>query len=133
MTDQPLETTPLSVLVVDDDRDTAESLTELLTLHGFAARGVTTAANAERAAADLPDAVVLDIRMPGTNGWDLARRLAGAPKPPLLIAVSGCGTDVDKLHSAEAGIQLHLVKPVDPAVLIGVLRRFARAVGPAVT
>ncbi len=135
MADQPLETIPLSVLVIDDDRDTAESLTDLLTLHGFAARAVTTVADAERAAADLPDAVVLDIRLPGMNGWDLARRLADAPKPPFLVAVSGCGcvTEADKLRFAGAGIQLHLVKPVDPAVLVGVLRRFARAVGSAET
>jgi two-component system, OmpR family, response regulator len=47
-----------------------------------------------------------------------------------LIAVTGCGLEADRHKSNEAGIDLHLVKPVDPAVLVGVLRRFARVVSP---
>jgi len=130
-----METAPhaLSVLVVDDDADTADSLADLLALHGYAARAATCGADAlALAAADPPDVLVLDIRMPGMDGWELARRFAGARKPPLVVAVSGCGTDADRQRSGEAGVHLHLVKPVEPAVVLGILRRFAEVVSPPI-
>src|SRR6476646_4244602 len=117
----------LSVLVVDAYRDAADSLTELLRLHGH---GVQTAYHPAAAlAADPPDVVILELRLPGTDGWELVRRMRGRPaeKQPLFVAVTTCGRDADRQKSGEAGIDLHLVKPVDPAVLVGVLRRFARA------
>jgi DNA-binding response OmpR family regulator len=62
---------------------------------------------------------VLDIGLPGTNGWDLARRLRGEPSLAgmRLFALTGYGTDRDRGRSAEAGMDWHLVKPVDPEVL----------------
>src|SRR4051794_6787387 len=99
---------PLSLLVVDDDADTADSLADLLILHGHDARSATSGADALQLAADEPpDAVVLDLQMPGMDGWDLARRLSAAAKPPLLIAVSGCGAEADRCRSIRAGIHLH--------------------------
>ena len=61
--------------------------------------------------------------MPRMTGWQLAAALMDSAKPPVLIAVSGaCGASADE-RSARAGINLHLHKPVDPAKLVGVLRR----------
>jgi CheY-like chemotaxis protein len=70
--------------------------------------------------------------LPGMNGYDVARHLyqqKGA-KRPLLIAVSGHGEETDRQQSQEAGIDLHLVKPVDPRQLQKVLRRFERVILP---
>src|SRR6202030_3970559 len=66
----------LSVLVVDDDPDTAESFTDLLALHGFTVRSAYCGRDALRIAHDdPPDVVLLDIVMPGMNGWELAQQL----------------------------------------------------------
>jgi CheY-like chemotaxis protein len=117
-------------MVVDDCQDTADSMADLFNLHGFSTRSACCAAEAIRlASAEPPDVVVLDLLMPGMNGWDLAYHLTNEVKPPILVAVSGCGTEADRRRSNLAGIDLHLVKPVKPAILIGLLKRFARALG----
>ncbi|AWM38979.1 Chemotaxis protein CheY [Gemmata obscuriglobus] len=120
---------PLRVLVVDDDADTLDSQLDLLGLCGFA---VGTAADGEEALrtvlADRPDVVVTDLRMPRCSGSELARRVsaAGLSPRPFLVAATGCqGT---MLREAEqAGFDLILMKPVEPAVLVGLLRRIERA------
>lgn len=127
----------LSVLVVDDLMDAAVSLAVLLGLCGFRARAVCRGEDALRAAEESPPhAVVLDLKMPGMDGWELARRLRARAGPrgvrPLLIGVTGCGSDADRRRSAEAGLDLHLLKPVEPAVVVGVLRRFARVLAPPI-
>ena len=126
----------LSVLVVDAHEDGAASLAEILRLYGYDVRVAGTARAALRAAAEAPpDVVLLEPRLPDLDGWELARRvrvLAGG-KPPLVVAISGSGRPEDRRRSAEAGVHLHLVKPADPAVLRGVLARFARVVAPAGT
>ena len=112
------------VLVVDDNRDAADSLSLLLGLGG-ASPGlqVETAYDApqalERAAALRPDAVVLDIGLPGMDGYELARRLRELPglADVQLIAVTGYGRETDRQAAVAAGFQLHLTKPVDPEEL----------------
>jgi two-component system, OmpR family, response regulator len=86
------------------------------------ARDGTQAIAAAQAAP--PDVVLLDIGLPGMNGYDLARQLqvGSAGRTPLLVAVTGYGQEKDRLRSAEAGIHLHLVKPVDPKELEAALR-----------
>lgn len=126
---------PLVVLVVDDSSDTAESVAELLSLQGHVVRvAFEGEAALASVAADPPDVVLLDIRMPGADGWAVARAIRGrcacSGKRPFLVAVTGCGLDADRRHSAEAGFDLHLVKPVDPAVLVGLLERFRRLLAP---
>jgi CheY-like chemotaxis protein len=66
------------------------------------------------------------------DGWELARRLreSAVIKRPLLVAVTAAATDADRKKSDEAGVDLHLVKPVDPAALVGLVRRFGRVVAP---
>jgi CheY-like chemotaxis protein len=117
----------LSVLVVDDSPDVAGSTADLLALAGHRPRVALGGEEALRlAAADPPDVVLLDLRMPGLDGCEVARRLADRwhGRPPVLVAVTACGTTADRAQTAAAGFHLHLVKPVDPAVLIGMLRRF---------
>ena len=78
-----------------------------------------------------PDVVLLDIGLPGMSGWDVARWVTEQPaeKRPLLVALTGYGREEDRQRSEEAGIDLHLVKPVDPADLLRLLKRFYRVVG----
>lgn len=131
----PLPPYPLSVLVVDDSADTADSEVDLLSISGHRVRVALNGDDALRCVdAERPDVVLLDIWMPGLDGYDVARliraRCAGRGKQPIIVAVTGCGTDSDRLLSAEAGFDLHLVKPVDPALLVGLLERFRRLLTP---
>jgi PAS domain S-box-containing protein len=104
------------VLVVDDNIDSANSLGRLLDLLGYETH---TAHDGPAALADAsrfrPDVVLLDIGMPGMSGYELARRLRRLPgmSRALLVALTGWGADDDRRRSHEAGIDYHLVKPVD--------------------
>ncbi len=133
--DQPRHV--LAVLVVDDSLDTAESEADLLAFQGHAVRVALDGEEALRCVdAQAPDVVLLDIRLPGLDGYAVAQRIrercAAIGKRPFIVAVTGCGNEVDRLRSAEAGFDLHLVKPVDPALLIGVLERFRRLLAPSI-
>ena len=108
------------VLVVDDDADTADSLVLLLTLWGCrAAAAYDGRAAAGAALATRPDVVVLDLGLPGLDGYEVARRLRVAPglEKVRLIAVSGFGREEDRERSRAAGFDHHLLKPVEPDVL----------------
>ena len=121
---------PLAVLVVDDQDDVAQSTAELLVVSGYAVRVAGCGADALRAAAaDPPDVVLLDIGLPGMDGWEVAARLRAQAtgKQPVVVAVTGRGTGADRWRSADAGFDQHLVKPVDPVVLVALLERIARA------
>jgi len=109
------------VLVVDDNADAAESLALLLSLWGHQARVAYDGPAALRLAREhRPDVVFLDLNLPGLSGYAVARRLRQEPglAETLLVAVTGFGEEEDG-RSHEAGIDLHLTKPVD----IDVLRR----------
>lgn len=126
---------PLSVLVVDDLPDAARMTAAVLSLHGYVVRTAGCGEAALRAvAADPPDVVLLDINLPDISGWEVVRRLrdrAVDGKQPVVIAVTGYGQDRDRLASTLAGIDQHLVKPVDPTVLLAQLERFCRILGRA--
>jgi CheY-like chemotaxis protein len=112
------------VLVVDDDPDTVETAAEVLSIHGFRVLTADCGAEALRvAAAESPDIVFSDLAMPRVNGYELAWRLRAGGKPPVLVAVTGYATERDRAKAAEAGFDLHLAKPVDPAVLVGLVKR----------
>ncbi len=114
------------ILVVDDSRDAAESLVMLLQLQGHEVRSASDGPGAlEAARAFQPDVVLLDIGLPGMDGYEVARRLReeeGAQKV-LLVAMTGYGQDEDRRRSAEAGFDHHLIKPVDLGELQEVLGR----------
>jgi signal transduction histidine kinase len=108
------------VLVVEDNVDAAEAMLMLLTQEGHDVTVIHDGAEAVECARNLrPDTVLLDIGLPGINGYDLAARLREMPetRDARLIAVSGYGQKKDLDRSAQAGFDLHLVKPVDPAQL----------------
>ena len=121
---------PLSVLVVDGHADCAQSTAELLTLWGHAVRVAGCGADALRACeAETPDVVLLGHCLPGLDGWAVAAwlraRLPG--KQPLIVAVTARGDDEDRERSAAAGVDLHLVKPLAPALLARLLDRVSES------
>jgi PAS domain S-box-containing protein len=110
------------ILIVDDNQDSADSLAMLLELEGHHVRAVYSAMDAlEQVSVFAPEIVLLDIGLPGMNGYDVARKINAMPHPPRLIAVSGYAQREDKERSAAAGFSAHLVKPVDIKALRSVL------------
>ena len=121
----------LHILVVEDCLDTASCMALFLRHLGHHVRVATDGPSAiARAQADKPDVVLLDIALPGMNGYDTARRLREHlfNKPPLIVAVTGYGQESDCRRGEESGIDMHLVKPIDPPVLSKILSRFAKVV-----
>ena len=104
------------ILVVDDSRDSADSLGVLVQALGHEVRtaydGPSALALAETF---VPDLVLLDIGMPGMDGYEVARRMRQVPSlhDTLLVAQTGWGQDEDRSRSQEAGFDCHLVKPVE--------------------
>jgi CheY-like chemotaxis protein len=122
--DRTLPTSELRILVVDDNRDAASSLTRLLEFSGCTVRMAHDGVEAmETARRYRPDVVLLDIGMPKMNGYDTARAIRHEPwgQRIVLIAVTGWGNDEDRRKSEEAGFDRHLVKPVDPRSLMQLL------------
>ncbi|MDI1275149.1 response regulator [Polaromonas sp.] len=113
------------VLVVDDNVDAADTLGALLGMDGFAVStaydGVAAVAQARAVA---PDIVVMDIGMPGMDGYDAARLIRQQPggNRILLIALTGWGQSADRKRASEAGFDHHLVKPVDYELLVKCLQ-----------
>jgi DNA-binding response OmpR family regulator len=121
------------VLIVEDNRDAAESLAEYLRLNGFSVRVEYTGPAALAAAlAEPPDAVLCDINLPGLNGFDVARRIRAAPQvQPILVAVTA-RRERDLIRpAAEAGFDHYFLKPADPVEICGFLcEQTAVAAGP---
>jgi len=108
------------LLVVDDNKDAAESMSMLLEMWGhevaFAYDGPSALETAQEWR---PEAVFLDIGLPGMDGYEVAERLRELPqaKDAILIAITGYGREDDLARSKRAGINHHLVKPVAPDAL----------------
>jgi CheY-like chemotaxis protein len=120
----PPQTGPRRVLLIDDNRDAAESMTVLLELWGHEVRIAYNGPDALALAAEFrPDAALLDIGLPGMNGYEVAKRLRGLPgwEGVMLVAVTGYGQDEDRRRSCEAGFDHHLTKPVEPAMVRSLL------------
>jgi CheY-like chemotaxis protein len=112
------------ILVADDNQDSANSLSILLRLGGHEVETVHDGLQAvEAAARSRPDAILLDIGMPGLNGYEAARRIREQPWGATLqlIALTGWGAADDRRKSQEAGFDVHLVKPVNYEELVRVL------------
>ncbi len=114
----------LSVLIVDDNVDAAETLAMLLETSGYRTQTAFTAIGALAHVKEQRfDVAILDIGLPDMTGYDLARQiLSGAAAPPALIALTGYGQQEDRSRAIAAGFIRHLVKPVDPAALFEALR-----------
>jgi CheY-like chemotaxis protein len=112
------------VLVVDDNHDSADALAMLVRLWKLDARVAYDGPSALEAVRDaVPDVVLLDIGLPGLDGYEVARRLRADPRlaGTRLVALTGYGTREDKERAAAAGFDAHLTKPVDPAALRALL------------
>lgn len=112
------------VLVVDDQQASTESLTLLLEMEGFEVRAAAEGRQALRIAGEFqPDAVLLDIGLPGMSGFEVATQLRAQPcgRETLLIALTGYGEAESRARSAQAGIDVHMVKPADLERLLGLL------------
>jgi DNA-binding response OmpR family regulator len=104
------------VLIVDDDCDTARSLAMLLEFQGFEVRTAFDGQSALKAAQHFkPEIVLLDIGMPGMDGFEVARAFRAKPefKDLVLIALTGWGVEDAKRQCLEAGFNHHLLKPVN--------------------
>ena len=108
------------VLVVDDNRDSVETMALLLHLWGHEVRTAYDGPSALALAAEYrPDVVLLDIGLPGMNGYEVAKRLREIPglEKSVLVAVTGYGQESDRQRARKAGFDRHLVKPVEPTAL----------------
>jgi len=112
------------VLIADDNRDAADSLSMLLQIAGHA---VTVAYDGRQALESIettrPEVALLDVGMPELDGYEVARRvrLDARIRNTLLIAVTGWGQASDKERALEAGFDVHFTKPVEPTALIDLL------------
>ena len=123
---------PCRILVVDDNADAAETLQMLLQASGHEVRMAPEGISALQAArAWQPDVILLDIGLPGLNGYEVAQRirLDGALKSVVLIALTGYGQEADRQLSLQAGFDHHLAKPTNFSLLEEILASVAT--GPA--
>ena len=120
------------LLVVEDNRDAADLLAEMMGMMGFR---VSVAYTGESALAamqkDMPDAVLMDIGLPDINGYEVCRRLRqlAAPRQPVAIALTGWGNDNDRDRATEAGFNGHLTKPAEPDRIVALLHELLAAPG----
>jgi CheY-like chemotaxis protein/two-component sensor histidine kinase len=119
----------LRILIVDDNRDGADSLAMLLRIMGNDTRTAYDGQEGLAAAREfLPDVVLLDIGLPKLNGYEACRRIREQPwaKKTVMIAVTGWGQEDDRRRSQEAGFDQHMIKPVDPKALMKLLASLDR-------
>jgi DNA-binding response OmpR family regulator len=119
----------MHLLIVDDDNDCAETLKAFLLLSGHevrVARDVSTALGLIDQS--VPEATIIDIGLPETDGYELARRLRSRPdlSRMALIAYSGWSRARDQAAGIEAGFDHYVTKPADPVVFNGILSQLAR-------
>src|SRR5437764_5440446 len=123
-----------TVLVVDDERNVTQLVRMYLTNEGY---HVETASNGndalEKAKTAKPDLVVLDLMMPGIDGWEVCRRLRSEGELPISMPTAR-GDDVDKIVGLELGADDYLTKPFNPRELVArvkaVLRRYSAGKAP---
>jgi CheY-like chemotaxis protein len=117
-------------LIVDDNRDSADTLGMLLRIMGNETRTAYDGQQGLEAASEFrPDVTLLDIGLPKINGHEACRRIREQPwgRAMVLIAVTGWGQEEDLRRSHEAGFDRHLVKPVDTGALMKMLAELEKA------
>jgi CheY-like chemotaxis protein len=119
----------LQILVAEDNPDCALSTAQLLELCGHQRVQVVSDGASALAAVETGgiDVVLLDPGLPVLNGWDVARRIRAMPLPkrPLIVALTGYGSDEHRKRSADSGIDFHILKPADPQELLDLLQAIA--------
>ena len=114
------------VVIADDNADAVSTLAQLLRLQGHEVWTASDGIEAvEQASARRPDAIVLDIGMPGLDGIEAARRIRALPggEQPLIVALTGWGQPADREKTRAAGFDCHLVKPADPNEVLALIER----------
>ena len=116
----------LRVLVADDDADTVQTMTALLELEGHVVRGIHSGADVLAAVPIFrPDAIILDISIPGLSGYAIAQAVRHSftdMRRPLMIAISGMWKQAgDRLVAQQVGFDHYLVKPCDPREVLRLL------------
>ena len=124
----------LRVLVVDDNREAADTTAELLGIYGA---DTDVRYSGDDAIADIvalrPDACILDLTMPGMDGFELAVRIRALEgRQPLLVALTALGDYSTLDREVASGFDLHFTKPVDPAELVRELREHVNRMGCAI-
>jgi CheY-like chemotaxis protein len=124
----------LKILIVDDNRDAADSCSTLLELAGHRVQTAYTGVEALRLAATArPHVILADIGLPDLDGYELAQRVRSAPwgRGTVLVAVTGWGQQEDKRRAYDAGFNHHLTKPIDPEIVESLLQSLNSAVHSA--
>jgi CheY-like chemotaxis protein len=117
----------LRILVVDDNRDAADALAQMLAQAGHEVDVCYEGKAALRLARERqPDVALIDIGLPTISGYDVARDLAGNGSAPVMVAVTGWGAQEDKAKAFAAGFARHLTKPIDVDLLLVLLGDIAR-------
>ncbi len=120
------------VLVVEDNRDAADLLAEMMDMMGFRVSVAYTGESALAAMTkDMPDAVLMDIGLPDINGYEVCRRMRrlAVARQPVAIALTGWGNDNDRDQATEAGFNGHLTKPAEPDQIVALLHELIAAAG----
>ena len=113
---------PLRILIVDDNADHANSLATMLAIRGYDVRSAYSSATAiEQAAACKPDVAILDLGLPGMDGYELATKLRASHSEVVLVAVSAHVGDAYQEKARAVGMEHYFVKPVAIAKLCDVL------------
>jgi len=121
-----MEAAARRVLLIDDNLDAVEALAELLRLSGHEVRTACDGPSALALAMLFePEFVLCDLGLPGMSGYEVACMLRTLPfgSHLTIAALTGHGTDEDRQRSASAGFDVHLLKPIDPTVIEGMLER----------
>jgi DNA-binding response OmpR family regulator len=119
----------MRILVVDDQVDAADTLAELLRCEGHEVVVAYSPMDAlKKSLETTPDVAFLDLVMPGMDGWQLAQAIRDHEPRAYLVALTGFGEDDSRIRSREAGLDMHLVKPIEAARLELVLARAAQIV-----
>jgi signal transduction histidine kinase/ActR/RegA family two-component response regulator len=112
------------ILIVDDNRDNADSLAKLLRKRGHEIWTVYSGEEALQAVETArPDVVLLDLEIPKPDGFEVCRRIRSGPlgRAPLLVAMTGRARETDRERTREAGFDHHMAKPIDPGAILGLL------------
>jgi CheY-like chemotaxis protein len=115
------------VLIVEDNADAADSLGTLLTLLGHEVEITADGPTAVRLATTVPpDVALVDIGLPGMDGYEVAKQLRAACPDVILVALTGYGREQDRRRALAAGFQHHVIKPADPEAINTLLLQLGR-------
>jgi len=103
------------ILLIEDNADAREALRALLELDGYEVHAAADGTEGlELARTKMPEVALIDIGLPGFDGYEVARRMKALPASPVMIALTGYSEPDDRARGREVGFAAHLVKPVDP-------------------